>query len=269
MEKISFSRKGKRQLSEFLARELLFDYATHQLDIDREEAVRIAINQNQLLAKELDDILYGLTYCKHLSQTQVKPTFIQKMKQPFSLWRTIEKAINVRTWNPGVQWMGEAIVITISLLLISFFAPWESLVFNFIAQNNEKVLLTAVSKKNQNDGPPSLDKGRKPTQDNNPQQFQPEILKKYIMKVANPQFTYNKLPGILTKFGANITDQVLVPVGQDTIPQITFSIPQDRAEALIQVLATHGKLTLSHSTGETEKEKEIWTFQIELEKEVK
>jgi hypothetical protein len=269
MEVFTFSKKGQRQLTDFLAHELLYDYATHQLDAEREEAVRLAINQNPNLAKELEDIIYGLTYCKHLSQTQTKTTFIQKMKQPFSLWRTLEKKLNIRTWNPGLQWMGEAVVITVSLLLISFFIPWESIVFNFIAQNNEKIILSTVNKKNPGPQPLPPDKGREIAQTNNDQEYKPEVLRKYILKVANPQFTYNKLPAILPKFNASLIDQVLVPVGQDTIPQITLSIPQDRAEALIKELETHGKLTLSRTSGENEKEKEIWTLQIELEKEVK
>lgn len=288
MEKISFSKKGQRQLSDFLAREMLYDYANDQLDLDRKEAVRQAIAQNPNLAKELEDILYGIKYCKMLSETKVKSTLIQKMKQPFSLWRGLEKLMNIRTWNPGFQWMGEALIISVILLLISFFVPWESLVFNLIAKNNEKVLLSSTSRKSLDQKPKGTDQdpdrqddsdvgadaitntdansGRGENKDAN---FKPEILRKYILKVSNPVFTYNKLPSIVQKYSASIDDQILVPVGQETIPQITFSFPQDRAEALIKELETHGKLTLAHSNGENEKEQKIWTFQIELEKEVK
>lgn len=269
MDKIAFSKKDHRQLSDFIAKELLYDYATQQLDTERTEAVRIAIKQNPALARELGDILNGLTYCKHLSQTLIKPTLIQKMKQAFSLWQNIQKLFNVRMWNPGFQWLGESIIITISLLLVSFFVPWESLVFNFIAQNNDAIVLSSINKKNPESKDLPQDKGRDIAQANSPEAFKPDIQRNYILKVANPEFTYHKLPKILLKLGANITDQVLVPVGQDTIPQITLSIPQAQAEALITELDTHGKLTLSRSSGENEKEKEIWTFQIELEKEVR
>jgi hypothetical protein len=276
MEKIIFSKKGQRQLTDFLAGEMLYDYATEQLDPDRKEAMQKAILQNPNLGKELEDILYGIKYCKLIAQTQIKSTLIQKMKQPFSLWRGLEKLLNIRTWNPGFQWLGEALVISICLLLISFFVPWESLVFNFIAKNNEKVLLSSTRPKNLdlklNETESDRFSNKTPTTtgtSSKTSDFKPVILRKYILRVANPVFTYSKLPILVQKHSASIDDQILVPVGQDNIPQITFSFSQDRAEALIKELESHGKLTLAHSSGENEKERQIWTFQIELEKEVK
>lgn len=256
---------------------MLYDYATHQLDKEREESVRLAINQNPTLAEELENILYGISYCKKISQTITKPVLIQKMKQPFSPWQLIEKLLNLRSWNPGFQWLGEAIVITVSLLLLSFFVPWESLVFNFIAKNNKQIILTSINKKPSQNSSLSLEsKGRAVAQAPSAQEFKPEILRKYKLTIENPDFTYNKLLKLFPNFGVSLIDQDLVLQAQDKQDKqahlskiITLSLPQDRAEALIKEIETNGKLTLLYSTGENEKEKEIWTFQIELEKEVK
>lgn len=273
-EKIIFSKKGNRELTEFMARELLYDYATQFLDEERTEAVRKAINSNPQLAKELEDIYYGMTYCQQLSLIKAKSSLVQKMKTPFNLWRSFAKFLNIRSWNPGIQWVGESLIIATALLVLAILVPWNQILDRPVADLKRNILLSEIRKKETQNSlkAASSDQGRTPAKATDKDSTDSTLGKvdivvnyKYVLKVANPLYTYNKLPSRLNKFGAQILEQSLVPVGQDNIPRLRFSLPSDKFEPLVKELESHGKLTLTLSSGENSNERGIWTFEIELE----
>lgn len=65
------------QLSEFLCREMLYDFATGHLDSARQEAIQEGLQEHPELEIEFQALRQGMAYTKKLSQTQIKPHIIQ------------------------------------------------------------------------------------------------------------------------------------------------------------------------------------------------
>lgn len=285
MELIPHLKKGKRTLSEFMARELLYDFATQNLDPQRKQAVQEAIENHPNLGKELDDILYGITYCKHLSQTRTKDEMYQKMlNDPFT-FRDAKKSLNVRNWNAAYQWVAETLFVSFVFVIIVLFVPWQKWVYKIIDAKKSDISLTEMKKEK---AFRSVEEENKIAIKNHIEE--PNIDRKYHLKVANPNYTINKFQTIINKMGASLVDtgtanQPLNQIdnsenndGKDEKNDISkekifvVSVPQNKLDPLINELKTHGEFSVinmlnnGRSQGDLAEPKPILTIQIVIGK---
>ena len=107
----------KRNLSEFMCIEMLYDYKSGKLDALRQQAVEEGLQNSPRVREELRKLSIGMTYCEKLKMTTVtEPLVDYIMTQP----KPTEKAISKFKWNglpQPVRWAFEAVVVAIAISL--------------------------------------------------------------------------------------------------------------------------------------------------------
>lgn len=246
----------KRDLSPFMAEQLLYDYATKKIDFLREKAVTEALENSPELSKSLDDIIYGMTYCHHLQKTVLSPESLEKFKAPPSLWSQIKRYRNMRNWNQTTLWLIEAFAIIVVVLLLAFAIPWPHYIKDFMTQRAPWNSLTEVSKDKNYEAP-------KETPSAMARVSSIDYSTVGQLLVVNPEFTTNKLLELLPRLGASIEHQALRKNSQDEInPFFQISIPSDKANHLILELKSQGQLTWLTPLSENKEGSQIFGFEL-------
>ena len=112
--------KHKRhQLSEFLCREMLYDFATGLLDPARKTAVEENIKEYPELETEFESLKQGLAYAKKLSQTQVYPQTIEAILLKKSFFDHITGPFKLYKWRMA------GLVLLMGILFVGWFY-WQS-----------------------------------------------------------------------------------------------------------------------------------------------
>ena len=124
------------QLSEFLCRELLYDYATGQLDADRKEAMKHYIKDYPDLETEFQALKQGLDYTQKLSQTKVPSDLVETALLNQSLLRHSIHLLKTYKWR-----IASLIIGVILLILIIFFSS------SFTQNAIKNITRTSTSKK--------------------------------------------------------------------------------------------------------------------------
>lgn len=246
----------KRDLSPFMAEQLLYDYATKKIDPLRERAVSEALQNSPELAKALDDIIYGMTYCHHLQKTVVAPEFLEKFKAPPSLMSRFKRYRNLRNWNQQTLWILEALALVAVSLLLVFAVPWPQYFKDLLKQKTPWLGLSEVSKDRTFETIKET-----PIPSTSPSTNDYTTVGQ--MLVVNPDFTTNKLMETLPRLGASIEHQALRknPQGEIT-PYFKISIPSEKVENLILELKSQGLLTWLTPPSENSRGSQIFGFEL-------
>lgn len=69
----------KRKISEFMCKELLYDYATGQLDNNRKYAVKEYLESDAEMRIELQSIEFALSYLDELKKTEISKLYLDKL----------------------------------------------------------------------------------------------------------------------------------------------------------------------------------------------
>ncbi len=251
----------KRDLSSFMAEQLLYDYATKKLDPKREQAVKEALQNSPTLTKALDDIIYGMTYCHHLQKTSLSPELLDQLKKPLNFKSKLKWYFHPRTWNQGLPWVMEVIGLSFIVLVLSYSVPWPKLVTYIREKSNRTFFLTEIPK----------DKTYKST--TMASQINPEaLIQKYLstaeLRTVNPEFTANKLAKFLPQLGASIEHQARRQSPHGSIsPFFRISMPKNQTEALLTELKSQGQLTWIAPPSENEKGSMIFGMELWLTKQ--
>ncbi|MCB0393564.1 MAG: hypothetical protein KDD25_03355 [Bdellovibrionales bacterium] len=122
----------KRHLSEFLCRELLYDYAIGDLDPIRKVAVQESLESFPELEDELKALEHGIRYLNKISETEISEPLYHRVIEDNSWFSKIN---NFKSWPNWVRWSLEAglvaglVVLTISLVPDEFWmkdtSRWE------------------------------------------------------------------------------------------------------------------------------------------------
>lgn len=251
----------QRDLSPFMAEQLLYDYAIKKLDAKREKAVREALQSSPVLAKGLDDIIYGMTYCHHLQKTALSQELLTQLKTPLSWKFKLKLFLNPRTWNKSWPWAFEAAGISLVVLILSYTIPWPSLV-TFVKEKTKHSLLISEIPKDSTYN----------TQEEDTQASLEVESKEYAataeLQVVNPEFTANKLGAALPRLGASIEHHSLRKSLRGTIsPFFKISIPKNQTEALMIELKSEGQLTWITPPTENESGSIIFGMELWLNKQ--
>ncbi len=112
----------RRQLSEFLCREMLYDFATGELDDSRKTAVEESIKEFPDLEDELEALKNGIVYLKLLSQTEVSEPLINQVQEETGIVAYFKKLQTLPTW---ARWTIEALVVASVVFIGIRFIPTD------------------------------------------------------------------------------------------------------------------------------------------------
>ena len=116
-------RQKRHQLSEFLCREMLYDFATGLLDPVRKKAVEENLKEYPELETEFESLKQGLAYAKKLSQTQVSPQTIEAVLLKKSFTEHVLGLFRLYKWRVAVA----GFVFLVGLLWMGW-GYWQSVV---------------------------------------------------------------------------------------------------------------------------------------------
>ena len=117
----------KRSMSQFMAKELLYDYINENLDPARKEAVEKALTEYPELAKELELISFANDYCEKLSKTKVNDELIQSLGQIKSISKAVASRFSWQQWPDALRWATEAVALSSMVIAFTVVAPWDDI----------------------------------------------------------------------------------------------------------------------------------------------
>ncbi|MFN7727682.1 MAG: hypothetical protein ACK5P7_00850 [Bdellovibrio sp.] len=151
MTDIKLSKKGDREVSQFVGQELLYDYIRGELDQDRVKALEHTLSENRDLKTELERIREGLHYVMDLQKTQVSANLVESIRTPSTYFQVLLQKTKFGDWPEGVKLAAEGLIIGgISLLIIALI-PWSRVLDWKTELEHTSITLTEVTKSPQSD----------------------------------------------------------------------------------------------------------------------
>lgn len=144
--KISFSKKGKREVTPFIGNELLYDYLAGNLDKERRTAVEDHVKFSREAQLDLANIQSGQSYAEKLSGTVVSQPVIAQISAPTSYLSVLMQKANFDKWPQGLKWGLEALVVVVAIVIVLTVAPWQKVLQIGINSGSKEVVLAEVSK---------------------------------------------------------------------------------------------------------------------------
>jgi hypothetical protein len=107
----------KRNLSEFMCIEMLYDYKSEKLDALRKQAVEEGLQASPRVREELRKLSIGMSYCEKLKSTRITEPLVDfVINQP----KPAEKFLSHFRWKAfpqPVRWAFEAILVAVAISL--------------------------------------------------------------------------------------------------------------------------------------------------------
>ncbi len=136
----------KRKLTRFLCEEMLYDFATDNLDPERRRAVSEFLKESKECQDELESLYGGIEFTERLSQTQISEPLFKKIrdaKSPLNEWLG---KYRWATWPESIKWTVEAVGISVAVVLV--FALISPKVMEYWPTTaNQQLVLVEVDKK--------------------------------------------------------------------------------------------------------------------------
>jgi hypothetical protein len=136
----------KRDLSDFMTQELLYDYVNGLLDDERKKSVEEVLIKSEEVKAELHTIKKGLQYLESISETKVSTVVIEQVLQRITYFGQIQKMMSYENWPPFVKWTLEAVLVISIVITISLVAPWGQLKDFVMQSNNSELILAELPK---------------------------------------------------------------------------------------------------------------------------
>lgn len=92
----------QRQLSEFLCREMLYDFAVGDLDATRAKAIEVSIKEYPELETEFQSLKQGLSYSQTMSQAQVPSDFLETILLEKSILEKTTDLLKMHKWTTAI-----------------------------------------------------------------------------------------------------------------------------------------------------------------------
>ena len=148
----------KRELSDFMTQELLYDYVKDILDDERKKSVEEVLQKSEEVRQDLKTIQSGIQYLESLSKTQVSTALAQQVSERMTYFGQIQKMMSYENWPPFVKWTLEAVLVISVVIIVSLIAPWAQ-VKDFVMQSkNSDLILAELPKTESNPQNESLNK---------------------------------------------------------------------------------------------------------------
>lgn len=125
-----------------MVEEMLYDFATRELDPTREADVKEEVDKSKTLQEELARINLGLTYFESLSRVNISLSLLEELKGQKTYWTQIREQLNFQKWPAIVKWTLEAFSIIFIVALLTIFVPWSQ-IRDFVLQESQTELIIA------------------------------------------------------------------------------------------------------------------------------
>jgi hypothetical protein len=144
-----FSIKGRRDLSLFCGKSLIYDYISKKLDHERVQSMERTLKNSEELQKEASQTNLGIYYTDCLSKTKVGPEVFEKIKIPDSYFEVLLQKTQFENWPQSLKWGLEALFVSLSITIIAMVIPWErALKLNF-KTDKSSVIIAELTKDNE------------------------------------------------------------------------------------------------------------------------
>lgn len=117
----------KRKLTPFLAHEMLFDFATGQLDADRHAAVEAFIKDDRESQNLLEAIRRGIAYAESLRSIELTEEAIQELDQSENLVSLSRRLARWSEWPDSLRWSIIALGVSLCTAAVVVAIPWKSM----------------------------------------------------------------------------------------------------------------------------------------------
>lgn len=144
--KISLSKKGKREISPFIGHELLYDYLSGSLDKERRAVIEDHVKFSRDAQLDLTKIQNGQSYAERLGDTIVSQPIIAQISTTSSYFSVLMQKSNFDKWPQGLKWGLEALVVVLGIVILLSVTPWQKVMQLGIGSGSKEVVLAEVSK---------------------------------------------------------------------------------------------------------------------------
>jgi hypothetical protein len=145
-DKLSLSKKGKREVSPFVGHELLYDHLMGNLDQERQAAVTDHLKFSRDAQLDLAKIEVGLQYAEKLSETVVSQPIMEQIGIPSNYLTVLMQKSQFERWPQGLKWGLEALVVVAGIVIVLTLTPWQKVVQFGMSTGSKEVILAEVSK---------------------------------------------------------------------------------------------------------------------------
>ncbi|MBL7545078.1 MAG: hypothetical protein JNL11_14770 [Bdellovibrionaceae bacterium] len=128
MEFIKLKKHKSREISDFVASHLLFEYARNTLDPERKKAVEKVLETTPEIQNEFIRLINGMQYCEKLSETLVNDMAIKQIELQSSQVNFIVNRLRWHQWPLGFKWLIEAGIVTLMLVLVLNVLPLNRII---------------------------------------------------------------------------------------------------------------------------------------------
>lgn len=180
MEFLKLKKIHNREISDFAANLLLFEYARDTLDVERKIAVGRALEASPELQNEFIRLINGIQYCEKLSETLVNDAAIKQIEQQSSQVNFIVDSLRWHQWPLGFKWLLEAGVVAFLLVLVLNILPLNR-VIHLNSGVDSQTIIAEVERKKKTDTSDMPEANKE-----NPAFFDEEIKQKQTESVAIP-----------------------------------------------------------------------------------
>ncbi len=120
-------RRFKRQLTPFLCQQMLYEYATERLDLERKTDMDIFLATDPASQRELTAVRQGLHYAEQLSQVEISPELMQRLSSAENFLSFIHRAFEWDEWPETLRWSVSALAISVLVAGVVTVIPWKKL----------------------------------------------------------------------------------------------------------------------------------------------
>lgn len=130
-----------------MVQEMLFDFATNNLDSTRSAKVKSEIEKSQLFQDELVKIQIGLKYFDQMFEVKISSALTDEIQGRKSYLHMIRRSLSLSQWPPIVKWTLEALVIILVVVLLTVLVPWNQVREFALQESQTELILAEVLKK--------------------------------------------------------------------------------------------------------------------------
>tara|TARA_B110001454_G_scaffold218991_1_gene249074 strand:+ start:119361 stop:120392 length:1032 start_codon:yes stop_codon:yes gene_type:complete len=128
VEFIKLKKNKSREMSDFVANHLLFEYARNTLDSERKKSVEKALESAPELQNEFIKLINGIQYCEKLSETLINDAAVKQIELQSSQVNFIVNRLRWHQWPLGFRWLVEAGVVALLLVIVLNVLPLNRLI---------------------------------------------------------------------------------------------------------------------------------------------
>jgi len=148
-EKINYSKKGQRKITQFIGQELIYDYVMNKLDIERTHAVEEYLKSSREGQLDIQKINNAMTYLESLSETVVSDFLTEEIKKPSTYLDILLRKTGFDEWPKIIKVSFEFLVVSVGVISVILVIPWHRIMEINFSKNREIVLLEVEKAKKQ------------------------------------------------------------------------------------------------------------------------